>query len=217
MVVELDPDINIALSRVRQSLIDNKASRQGDSQPKRRQLTWFTKRNLGHDAESFARNYNARQIILEPVQQYANILKNKFANNSRITVLNIGLGEKTATVNIDVKGEATNVLEKGGNTTVKLIRSIDFFTNIGVGSFDIDLLTMDCEGCELQVLESLLENNMINYFKNIQFESHSHVMGFKRNDWQRRYCVIQEYMSRSHRLTFQYKHVWENWRRLDLK
>jgi hypothetical protein len=135
----------------------------------------------------------------------------------RITVLNIGLGEKTATVNVDVKGEATNVLEKGGNTTVKLIRSIDFFTNIGVGIFDIDLLTMDCEGCELEVLESLLENNMINYFKNIQFESHSHVMGFKRNDWQRRYCVIQENMSRSHRLTFQYKHMWENWRRLDLK
>ena len=131
--------------------------------------------------------------------------------------MNIGLGKKTCAVNIDVRGEATSIFAKAGNTTVKLVSSLEFFTKIGVGYFDIDLLTMDCEGCELDILDDLLENNMMQYFKNIQFESHSHVTRLKRDNWEERYCRMQQYLTRSHRLTFQYKHVWENWRRLDVR
>jgi hypothetical protein len=61
---ELDPDINIALSRVRQSLIGNKASRQPDSRPIRRQLTWFTKSNYFNSTLSSVENARAELCLL---------------------------------------------------------------------------------------------------------------------------------------------------------
>jgi hypothetical protein len=61
---ELDPDINKALSRVRQSLIDNKASTQYDPQPIRRPLTWFTKSYYFNSTLSSVENARAELCLL---------------------------------------------------------------------------------------------------------------------------------------------------------
>lgn len=43
--------------------------------------------NQGNDATEFVKLYNPRYIILEPLEEYYNILKNKFENNPRFVLL----------------------------------------------------------------------------------------------------------------------------------
>ncbi|WAQ98412.1 hypothetical protein MAR_022785, partial [Mya arenaria] len=127
--------------------------------------------NQGNDATEFARLYNPRYIILEPLEEYANILRNKFANNS------------------------SKFAGQGGKTPLYITNATEFMMKIGVGVFDIDLLTMNCEGCEFEALETLLETNLVSHLKNIQWATHSTIGGIKEPI--ERYCRIQELLSRT--------------------
>ncbi|XP_052794489.1 uncharacterized protein LOC128227730 isoform X2 [Mya arenaria] len=175
--------------------------------------------NQGNDATEFARLYNPRYIILEPLEEYANILRNKFANNSRVTVVNLGLGVKNEVVFVNIDGNNACATSKfagqGGKTPLYITNATEFMMKIGVGVFDIDLLTMNCEGCEFEALETLLETNLVSHLKNIQWATHSTIGGIKEPI--ERYCRIQELLSRTHRPTYQYRFIWESWRRRDLQ
>ncbi|KAL3885233.1 hypothetical protein ACJMK2_025321 [Sinanodonta woodiana] len=174
--------------------------------------------NRGDDATEFVNLYNPRYIILEPLEDYFNILKEKFRNNSRVTVVNVGLGIKNEVAMVNIEGVNACATSKfsgsNGKTALYIANATKFLMNLGVGLFNVDLLTTNCEGCEYEVLETILSTNLINYIKNIQFATHSTLKGLKNP--LRRYCNIQELLQRTHRPTYQYKFIWENWRRNDL-
>ncbi|XP_053389733.1 uncharacterized protein LOC128552711 [Mercenaria mercenaria] len=174
--------------------------------------------NKGDDSEKFQNIYSPKHIILEPVLIYYNRLTERFKENRRVTVLNFGLGNVSKQVNVVVHepgGLGTSIYEnKNGSTEITIVNAIEFFKNIGVGQTEVDLLFLDCEGCEYIVLECLIKANMIQFFKNIQFEGHSHLPGIKLPF--QRYCTICELLSRTHRPTFRFILYYENWRRTDL-
>ncbi len=72
----------------------------------------------------------------------------------------------------------------------------------------IELLKLNIEGGEYELLESLLENDCITYFKNIQVQFHD----FLFDNAKERMTKIQEQLSKTHELTYQYEFVWENWK-----
>lgn len=174
--------------------------------------------NKGNDAGEFVQLYNPRYMILEPLEEYANILSNKFKNNSRVTVINLGLGAKDEVVMVKIEGAnacaTSKFLGVGGDTPLYIVNTTEFLLKIGVGLFDIDLMTMNCEGCEFEALETLLSTSLIKHFRNIQFATHSTIQGLTNPI--ERYCTIQELLSRTHRPTYQYRFIWESWRRRDL-
>lgn len=174
--------------------------------------------NKGNDASEFVRLYNPRYIILEPIEEYANILTDKFKDNSRVTVINLGLGEKNEIVMVKIEGNnacATSKFSgKGGETPLYIANATEFLLKIGLGLFDIDLLTMNCEGCEFETLETLLSTNLVEHVRNIQFATHSTISGL--SDPIGRYCRTQQLLRRTHRPTYQYKFIWESWRRKDI-
>ncbi|KAK3577311.1 hypothetical protein CHS0354_008404 [Potamilus streckersoni] len=174
--------------------------------------------NRGDDATEFVKLYNPRYIILEPLENYFNILKEKFKNNSRVTVVNVGLGIKNEVAMVSIEGVNACATSKfsgaNGKTLLYITNATKFLMNLGVGLFDVDLLTTNCEGCEYEVLETILSTNLINYIKNIQFATHSTLKGLK--DPLGRYCKFQELLQRTHTPTYQYRFIWESWRRNDL-
>lgn len=174
--------------------------------------------NEGADAAALQKLYKPTHIILEPTKYFADKLRERFRDNPRVTVLNFGLHTETKNFSVQVKGrhgEGTSVYsKKKGSTKIMVINSTKFFNDLGVGQIEVDLLSMDCEGCEFGVLENIFLTNMTRYFKNIQMEWHS---GLKRIQNQvQRYCQIVEMLSRTHRPTFQFRYIYENWRRKDL-
>ncbi|KAL3884947.1 hypothetical protein ACJMK2_025046 [Sinanodonta woodiana] len=174
--------------------------------------------NKGNDAFEFVKLYNPRYIILEPLEEYTNILKEKFKNNSRVTVVNVGLGIKNEVVMVNIEGNNACATSKfsgaNGKTPLYITNATAFLMKLGVGLFDVDLLTMNCEGCEFEALETILSTNLINYIKNIQFATHSTLKGLENPLG--RYCKIQELLRRTHKPTYQYRFIWESWRRDDL-
>lgn len=180
--------------------------------------------NTGIDAKHIISRYRPRQyVILEPVMHYYEHLLKLFANDSAVRVFNFGAGEKNMRLNVSVTGndgDATSIYKKETNNTNNLteilIRSVaEIFQDFKICcSNQIDLLTINCEGCEFGVIETLLENNLLVFVKNLQFATHSKLENLKNPV--ERYCRIQELLSKTHRITYQYKFVWESWRRKDL-
>ncbi|XP_048729730.2 uncharacterized protein LOC125647080 [Ostrea edulis] len=170
--------------------------------------------NWGWDAGNFTQLYNMNYIILEPLKRYTDILGKKFKGNEKVCVYNIGLGSKTERVMVNLEGNnacaTTKFSKKNGTIPIYIVNVIDFLTDLGVGVYELDLLTMNCEGCEYEVLETLVRSNVIEKIRNIQWATHTKI---SIDDPWRRYCRIQELLKRTHRPTYQYKFNWENWRR----
>ena len=173
--------------------------------------------NWGWDAGNFSKIYNPRFLILEPLPEYVGILRKKFENNPQVSVYNLGLGAKNESLMVTVEGNnacATSKFSgKKGSVPIYVINAVDFFASVGIGSFEVDLLTLNCEGCEYEALETLLVSNIIKSFRNIQWATHSTL---KMRDPIGRYCRIEQLLLRTHRPTYQYRFAWESWRRRDL-
>ncbi|XP_062591894.1 uncharacterized protein LOC134253386 [Saccostrea cucullata] len=173
--------------------------------------------NWGWDAGNFSKLYNMHYVILEPLRPYADILEEKFQGNEKVSIYNVGLGSKNERVMVTPQGNnacaTTKFSKKTGTVPIYIINAIDFLTDLGVGLIDLDLMTMNCEGCEFEVLETLVEFNLIEKIRNIQWATHTQI---SIHDPWGRYCRIQELLKRTHRPTYQYKFNWESWRRSDL-
>ncbi|XP_060075604.1 uncharacterized protein LOC132555267 [Ylistrum balloti] len=175
--------------------------------------------NWGWDAGNFSKLFNPRYIILEPLQPYVDILEKKFENKTNVNVYNLGLGGKNESILVKIEGNNACATSKfsgktDGNVRIYIIEATSFMTGLGVGVFDVDLLTMNCEGCEFEALENLLSSNIIEKFKNIQWGTHSLLKGMK--DPEERYCRMTTLLARTHRPTYRYNLIWESWRRNDL-
>ncbi|XP_064617355.1 2-O-methyltransferase NoeI-like [Liolophura sinensis] len=173
--------------------------------------------NVGTDADVFLNRYHARLVIFEPLQRYYQKLKEKFAGNSNVKILDIGLGKEDAERRLEVmgvNGDASS-LYRGQEPTgadvekVKVKNTTRVLEEIGLGRYSIDLIHVDCEGCEMDVLESLVGTNVIFNLKHIQFATHTQYTGVV--DLVPRYCKLQEVLKRTHKPMYQYKFIWESW------
>lgn len=175
--------------------------------------------NWGWDAGNFSKLFNPRYIILEPLEDYVKILEKKFEKNPQVVIYKLGLGATNEKLMVKLEGNNACATSKfsgvKGDVPIYISNAKDFFTDLGVGIYDVDLLTMNCEGCEYEVLETLVKTNMISRFRNIQWGTHSSLKGLQHPF--SRYCRIQEILSRTHRPTYHYKFIWESWRRLDVR
>ena len=69
-------------------------------------------------------------------------------------------------------------------------------------------MKINIEGDEFPLLESMLENNLITYVTDIQVQFHQ----FIPNAVARRE-LIHKKLSETHKLTYNYEFVWENWQK----
>ncbi|CAF1163046.1 unnamed protein product [Adineta steineri] len=79
---------------------------------------------------------------------------------------------------------------------------------------ELNLLHMNCEGCEYDVIERLYETNLIKYIRIIQFASHR--LNSLRQIINHKYCCLQQSLTNTHKLIFSIPWAWERWIRYDL-
>lgn len=176
--------------------------------------------NVGEDAQVFLDMYKPKYyVMLEPLKLLYRRLQQRFKNYSNVYTYNVGLGAKYDRFMIKMEGndgDATSPFFGSGQGTcsLKIVNATDFFTKLAVGNYQIDLMTINCEGCEYDLLETLLSTDLIYQFRHIQFGTHPTLKNLR--DPVRRYCKIQEWLRRSHKLTYQYKFQWETWKLKDL-
>ncbi len=158
--------------------------------------------------------YNCTIFIFEPVSAYANLIKHRFIQNSKIHVFDYGLASSAQKVPISIDEFASSIvnskLESKNTEIIELIDFREFMVQKKINS--IDLIKINIEGAEYDLLEYILDKNIINNIQTllIQFHNFSKDASIK---MQR----IQERMSITHEQVYDYPFIWNCWEKRNIQ
>ena len=159
----------------------------------------------GEFAEKIYNKYQCNIYVFEPVEEFFNIIKEKFSSNSKVKVYNFGLSDKDEMMDISLEDNSSSIyLAEGKKERISLKSASNFIIDEGLTS--IDLLKSNIEGGEFPVLQDLIKSNLVKNIKNIQVQFHS----FISNSLKMREDIHFE-LNKTHHTTYNYYFVWENW------
>lgn len=151
--------------------------------------------------------YCCNIFVFEPVKQYSEKMKHRFERNPKIKVYDYGLGKADGTCIINVQKDGSSLHRGRGNEEeIKLVDAASFINNYDIDK--INLIKINIEGAEYDLLEHLIKSKIVEHIENIQIQFHDFV-----ENAEIRMRNIQKNLSLTHELTYQYKFVWENWKR----
>jgi hypothetical protein len=90
---------------------------------------------------------------------------------------------------------------------LKILKQLDIHLNTVDG--ELTLLHMNCEGCEYEVLERLIDTRFIKYIHYLQFGTHRPIS--IQSTIAERYCALQKKLSKTHKRDFGIPWGWERW------
>lgn len=153
--------------------------------------------------------YNCNILIIEPVYEFALNIENRFKYNNKINILNIALGKNKRTDRISINNDGSSIFKKSikyQQIRVEDVKTIFTSQNIKF----VDLMKINIEGGEYELLNRMIECDLIAKIKNIQIQFHDFVP-----DAKIKMVQIHKQLKLTHRCTFQYKFVWENWQLIE--
>ena len=152
--------------------------------------------------------YQCNVQVFEPHPSFNKHLNLMFRSNSKITVYPFGLGKETEAFKLYSNEFSSSIYNKVSDSKVDITikKFIDFINKEGIKS--IDLIKINIEGGEYDLLEHILETGFMENIKNLQIQFHNFV-----ENSDSRMEDIQTRLSKTHKTTYQYNYVWENWER----
>ncbi|MDG1698145.1 MAG: FkbM family methyltransferase [Polaribacter sp.] len=160
----------------------------------------------GNFAQEIYNRYLCKIFIFEPVKSFYKIIDDKFKDIPKVTTYPYGLANEDKELFISDSEDASSVfIDSEGSEKIKLKSILNFINNNNITH--VDLIKINIEGGEYEVLEALLESGMISIFKNLQIQFHDFII----DNASERMENIQVQLAKTHKITYQYKFVWENW------
>lgn len=172
---------------------------------------------VGNQAKLLVKPNVQTYVVVEPIKKFYDQLKSSMKaleGKTTFQFFNFGLGKNYSKVAINENADGTSLFHPNKLTNSKsidVVNVIDIFVYLGVACVDVDLLNINCEGCEFEVLEMLAATNLIEKVVNIQFQPH--YMYKEVGSYSCRYCRLVELLSRTHELSYRFNVIWEMWRR----
>ena len=161
----------------------------------------------GEFASDIYCKYSPTIYVFEPIKSFYEIIKNKFSNTNKVKSFHYGLAGKDQEMKISLTDNSSSVyIQSEATETIQLKSIVDFIKYHNIQK--VDLIKINIEGGEYEVLESLIENNMLTVFKNIQVQFHDFIV----QNAKERMTNIQNNLAKTHELTYQFEFVWENWK-----
>ncbi len=163
---------------------------------------------IGNFSDKIISRYNPRTYIFEPVRSYYRVLENKYENNKKVQVYNIGLSDKTERRPIGVSGDASSVfVQSARREEVSFVDIVEFMKEHCAGE-KIDLMSVNIEGGEYRLLKRMVDSGLINRVENLQVQFHR----FVPRAAEMRRDLVKE-IDRTHNVIFSYPFVWEGFRK----
>ena len=175
--------------------------------------------NTGYDTSKFIELYNPSIISFEPLIQMSKNLIEKFKTNPKIEIQPFGLGNNKRNLSVELSGtenDGTSIFRKlsavksSNIQQIQLLDIIQVIENIRTTRTKngiIDMISINCEGCEFEILPTLIFHNMTQYFRIIQFGTHIGMVP----DSLCIYCHIEQALERTHQVKYHYSMLWEGW------
>jgi FkbM family methyltransferase len=157
-------------------------------------------------AQQMIEKYNPNVYILEPVTKFYEGMVNKFSNNPKVHLMNVGVSTEDKEGTIFINGDATSSNLTNGESIIVKFNTIEAVLEKW-GLTEFDLIQINIEGDEYPLLENMLETGIVNIFKNIQIQFHLGV----ENDVERRDKIRNGLILNGFKNNFDYPFVWESW------
>lgn len=160
----------------------------------------------GDGANQFIQRANPQVFIFEPNPHYAAHLRLRFKDKN-VTVIQNALGKSDEKLYLTIKGDASKLtsLFQSNETTIPVqVRTWNSFDQLFPR---IDLLHINCEGCEYSVLNALIVSKLIERTASIFVQFHgieNHILHSER-------CSIQHLLRRTHEIFYETPFIWEIW------
>jgi len=159
----------------------------------------------GQWASDIFSKYLSSIYIFEVVKEYADKIDERFKYNKKIKIFPNGLYTKNCVKKMILSDNSTGEFRKDGSEIeVDMVDFMDFIVKEDIKN--IDLMKINIEGGEYELLEYIIETGFIKNIKNIQIQFHNFFP-----DAEKRMKNIQGKLAITHKTTYQYEFVWENW------
>lgn len=172
---------------------------------------WYVGANThGRDGIKLQQDYLCDIHVFEPIPLFASELQRNWENIPRSSIHEYGLGASTRVVSgLGVAGESTFAMEDSHverGATAQIRSVIEVWREFHMPT--IDLLHVNCEGCEWEMWEALLKADLMQHIHIMQVGTH----WFPQiDDVERRYCRIERGMKKTHQTMFKQAFGWERW------
>jgi len=160
-------------------------------------------------AEIVAR-YACDVHVFEPVLAFVERVRSRLGRNPKVHVHPFGLGHAAARVPLVLAedGSTTSGRLSGSTIEIEIRAFADFLRDTGIGQ--VDLMKVNIEGAEYDLLEGMIGDGRIRSVQHLQVQFHPWFP-----DAAARYEKIRDGLSKTHRMTWRYPFIWENWQRID--
>lgn len=164
----------------------------------------------GQWASDVVAMYGCRIEVFEPVPTFAERIERRFARNPLVTVHAAGLAPADGSVRLGVSGDRSSHThdEIAASGTVEVaLRSVDAVFET-LPERGVELMKINIEGAEYELLEHMVRSGLIERVRDLQVQFHAFVP-----EAEQRVDALRAALARTHRPTYQYDFMWENWRR----
>jgi FkbM family methyltransferase len=152
--------------------------------------------------------YRCQIYVFEPVTTFSNQIVQRFIKNHKIEVFPFGLGSYSRKDKIHINADGSSIFGTSNNCEeIEILDVKDWIKKRGLDK--IDLMKINIEGGEYELLDRLIDTHLIKTIGNIQVQFHDFTK-FSSSKME----SIQKKLKNTHKPTYQYKFVWENWTRL---
>jgi len=166
---------------------------------------------LGDFAHDINQKYNCAVYLFEPHPVYWEYCTERFANNEKVISLNYGLSNDDGEFMLSDKVDGSSFhnpnheFNDGIKCKVKEFFSVMRSLNVK----NIDLMKINIEGGEYPLLDHISKENRFDVAINYQIQFHNFIKNalVMRND-------INDALSKTHKQTWCYPFVWENWEKI---
>lgn len=163
----------------------------------------------GNWSEKIYNKYQCNVYAFEPVNSFYEQSKDRLKNYPKVKVYNVGIGGSTRQEQITLNGAGSSVFTEGElKETIEIISMEEILSQLEI--HEVDLIKINIEGAEYELLHHMINNSLQNKFKNIQIQFHANT-NVKNYDEEIEY--IREELSKTHKSTYCYNYIWENWER----
>lgn len=161
----------------------------------------------GQWASDIFGRYLCEVHVFEPVPAFAHNIQRRFARNPHVHVHGHALGSSDGEFSMVVSENASSAfIDDAASVSVPVRAFAGWLAQHQIGG--IALMKVNIEGGEYELLDHVIAAGLLPRIRNLQVQFHDFVP-----QAEERMAAIQQALSRTHRLTYQYPFIWENWAR----
>jgi FkbM family methyltransferase len=147
-------------------------------------------------------------ILVEPVMEFYEFLKEKFKDQENIKVINVGVStnesESIKEIYLSQDGSSTN-FKLGNSVNAKFVPINQILQECNIDK--VDLIQVNIEGDEYSLMEYMIHNKIMDKFKNIHVQFHYGID----HDVERHKKIRKNMELLDFKMNFDYPFVWESW------